>query len=99
MTTADPQCLCAGGGTYTVSIPVADAVVSIERTCPAHGRSPAPVRRLALDTATQRIGEVMQEPAEHGYWSRYALRSVGGGREWDVQPRHVQLLDDIPMEP
>ena len=93
------DCRCDGSGIYTVSIPVADAVVPIERQCPVHGQAHTPVRQLAFDTSTKRIGEVVQEPTQRGYFQQYSLRPVGGGLEWEARPRHVQLLnDDIPME-
>jgi len=93
-----PRCRCKGGGTYTVSVPIADAVVSIERECPVHGQQATPLRALALDTSTNRLGEVMQEPSSRGYFGEYSLRPVGGGQEWPVKPRHVQVLDDIHRE-
>ncbi|MFF8956898.1 hypothetical protein [Streptomyces sp. NPDC014894] len=38
---------------------------------------------LAYDTRTRRVGEVMEE-----YGTRYVLRPVHGGCEWDV-PREL----------
>jgi hypothetical protein len=92
------SCRCDGTGAYTVSIPIANAVVSIQRECPVHGQPPQPVRQLALDTSTRRVGEVMQEPASRSYWQQYSLRPAGGGREWTVKPRNVRLLDDADLE-
>ena len=88
------ECPCDGSGTYTFSISVANAVVSTTRQCPVHGQSPRHDRPLALDTATNRIGEVMETADTPGSRNLYWLRPIGGGREWDVEPQNVQLLDN-----
>lgn len=39
------------------------------------------------DTARRRVGKVM------GYEGPYVqLRPIGGGREWDAEPRHLRPL-------
>ncbi|MFC4514198.1 hypothetical protein [Streptomyces ehimensis] len=39
---------------------------------------------LVLDTATGRVGEVMDNR-----WNRYQLRPLGGGREWHANPLNL----------
>ncbi|MER7045821.1 hypothetical protein [Streptomyces jumonjinensis] len=43
------------------------------------------VGSLAYDTRMKRVGEVMEE-----YGTRYMLRPVHGGCEWDVLREHVR---------
>ncbi|MER7045769.1 hypothetical protein ABT391_12900 [Streptomyces jumonjinensis] len=43
------------------------------------------VGSLAYDIRTKRVGEVMEE-----YGTRYMLRPVHGGCEWDVLREHVR---------
>jgi hypothetical protein len=88
------SCPCDGSGTYTVSIPVADAVVSATRQCSIHGQPPPRNRLLAFDTASNCIGEVMDTADAQGSQNLYWLRPIGGGREWTVQPQDLQLFED-----
>ena len=88
------DCRCGGSGTYTVSIPVADALVSATRQCSFHGQPPPLNRPLAFDTATNCIGEVMDTADAQGSQNLYWLRPIGGGREWTVHPQNLQLFED-----
>lgn len=90
------SCRCNGTGAYTVEIPIAGAVVSTERPCPAHVPPSTPVRDLAFDTQEKRLGEVMAEPGE--YSKDYYLRDPGGGVEWLAKPEHVEIVDAALLE-
>lgn len=86
---APPECRCNGSGTYTVSIPIADAVVIDERQCPVHGQPPHRLRPLVRDRIRGRVGEVMdQRNTSDGV--RLDLRAPGGGREWLADPAHLE---------
>lgn len=89
-------CRCNGTGAYAVEIPIADAVVTTERPCPAHVPSSTPVRDLAFDTHEKRLGEVMAEPGE--YSKDYYLRDPGGGIEWPAKPEHVEIIDTAALD-
>jgi len=54
-------------------------------------KAPTPgVRKLALDTLTNREGVVMADPGV--YSGNYWLRPAGGGVEWEAKPEDVQLI-------
>ena len=95
--TAQSKCRCDGSGAYTVSIPVADAVVSIPRQCPVHGGQVLPERTLVRDRANHsRVGEVMdQRSTSDG--PRLDLRPPGGGREWVADPAHLEPVRRSPL--
>ncbi|MEY9909759.1 hypothetical protein ABIA35_006002 [Catenulispora sp. MAP12-49] len=48
-------------------------------------------RDLARDIRSDTIGEVMATPGQAGI-STFWLRPVGGGYEWQVPPRYVQII-------
>lgn len=51
------------------------------------GEEPPGVGAAVRDTARDRVGRVM------GHEGPYLqLRPLGGGREWDADPRHVRTL-------
>lgn len=84
-----PDCRCDGSGTYTVSIPIADAVVSDQRQCPVHGQMQGRPRQLVRDRTRGRVGEVMdQRSTSDGI--RLDLRPPGGGREWLADPLNLE---------
>lgn len=99
MLTRLPECRCDGSGTYTVSIPIADAVVSDRRQCPVHGHVPGGERLLVRDhTNHGRVGEVMdRRTTSDGV--RLDLRPPGGGREWLADPACLEqvLRPDSPQ--
>jgi hypothetical protein len=51
-------------------------------------------RRLAHDSTTGRVGEVMEITRVNGIPTRIHLRPVGGGREWSADPDDVRLVQD-----
>jgi hypothetical protein len=73
-------CPCNGSGAYTVTIPLADAIVSDRRLCLDHGLTP---RARLLDTTTGRTGELMEVTGQ-GDLRRAWLRPVAGGTEWST---------------
>lgn len=50
-------------------------------------------RPLVRDTATDRIGEVMEETGS-GQNARVWLRPPGGGREWTTTAEDIQPVED-----
>ncbi|MFF4244270.1 hypothetical protein ACFYY2_07320 [Streptomyces sp. NPDC001822] len=48
------------------------------------------VGEIGYDSATDRLGEVM----EISHSGRYHLRPIGGGKEWEVAPDNIEELDD-----
>lgn len=96
--TEQPACRCDGSGTYTVSIPIADAVVSMERQCLVHGQPQIQPRPLVHDRTRGGVGEVMdQRSTSDGI--RLDLRSPGGGREWVADPAHLDSVGPSALPP
>lgn len=48
-------------------------------------------RELALDTATDRVGEIM-DTVDTTHGKRVYLRPAGGGREWSTDEKNVQPM-------
>jgi len=80
-----PPCRCNNTGGYTVEISVADAVVIVRRVCLKH----LELRTRLKDTATGRIGEVMEK---NKAYQRVHLRPVGGGREWTADVGSLEFV-------
>lgn len=51
----------------------------------------ASARDLARDTRSGKEGEVMAKPGEGGP-DRFWLRPEGGGCEWDVPSKYVEII-------
>lgn len=87
MPTDPPPCRCNGTGAYTAEVSVANAVVLVHRVCLKH----LAIRTRLKDTATNRIGEVMDVSTAAG---RVHLRPVGGGREWSTDAGSLEPIGE-----
>lgn len=60
-----------------------------------------PRRQLALDTRSGREGEIMPSPYPDPDTPRRTvnLRPVGGGTEWSVPRKFLQLIHDPEQQP
>jgi hypothetical protein len=50
------------------------------------------LREVVIDASRNKLGEVMGMEGPY-----YQLRPIGGGREWDVSPEHVEKADPMAV--
>ncbi|WP_212240270.1 hypothetical protein [Catenulispora pinistramenti] len=50
--------------------------------------------QMARDIRDGREGVLMADPSDHHSCGMFWLRPVGGGREWDVPKRYLQMIDN-----